>query len=636
MIKLRFALKSTLSIFLSVVMLFYASLVPVYALTEEQRKSLETPFYQEGSGLCDASVSTTLSGSDNIARIYNYLIGKPVGGQPLKDFQVAGIMGNMQHESGYQPQRLQGTSSGTVTQAEVVPRGQTAKAYGLVQWDPAHKMIDPVVAAGKNANDMQAQLDFLLEQLNGGTTSPEKRAGDLLAVTTNVAEATLIFETKYERHRGGPQPTRIVEAERILGLVTAGGLGTTTASAADAPAVSGGKIIALDPGHGGAVAQYNDPITQLPDRETTNAQETADAQNVADRVKTDLEAVGYRVLMLKQTNDQAVSKRTRVDAATAARASLAISIHTTPPTSFNQVWPQFVGGFRATRDDSIRVEFENQAIANESNRIAGIMAVEREKAEGRPVTKVVGQPESFSKDRPGLPAYGNLSLVQLWSKDVPWVYNEFGTNGALTEQEKTKYAAGIATAVKLAVPLIGGEQATNSCATVSATGDLSGTVLSYAWPDYRGSGYTTNKPEYEAASTTARSAGQYIGGIRYPAVDCGGFTTRVMINSGFEPRYNYGASIKNGAGYTAIQLSWVRANWQLVGRGNQLSTADLRQGDVAFRVNSDGSNDGHTFMFAGDIPGFGSKIASASLDDRAPMAGKENALGANIEWYRKK
>jgi hypothetical protein len=139
------------------------------------------------------------------------------------------------------------------------------------------------------------------------------------------------------------------------------------------------------------------------------------------------------------------------------------------------------------------------------------------------------------------------------------------------------------------------------------------------------------KPEYANAVTEAKKAGQYIGGVSYPGVDCGGFVTRVMVNSGFEAAYNHSGK----GGFTGIQLAWVRANWRKLGRGNTLSTGDLLPGDVAFRVNSDGSNDGHTFMFVGKQPGFAEIIASSSLDERAPMAGRESAVASNIEWYRK-
>src|SRR5690606_7942043 len=47
--------------------------------------------------------------------------------------------------------------------------------------------------------------------------------------TTDVASATISFETKYERHAGPPQPARIVEAQRILDMARDGGITSSPA-----------------------------------------------------------------------------------------------------------------------------------------------------------------------------------------------------------------------------------------------------------------------------------------------------------------------------------------------------------------------------------------------------------------------
>jgi hypothetical protein len=78
--------------------------------------------------------------------------------------------------------------------------------WGIVQWTPASKMIDPSRAAGKTDGEIESQyyqLDFLSEQLEGvgigGTASNEKRAGDHLKATTTAQEAAISFAIKYER-----------------------------------------------------------------------------------------------------------------------------------------------------------------------------------------------------------------------------------------------------------------------------------------------------------------------------------------------------------------------------------------------------------------------------------------------------
>ncbi|HMI09102.1 MAG TPA: phage tail tip lysozyme [Candidatus Saccharimonadales bacterium] len=159
-------------------------------------------------------------------------------------------------------------------------------------------------------------------------------------------------------------------------------------------------------------------------------------------------------------------------------------------------------------------------------------------------------------------------------------------------------------------------------------GDLTATILAYAWPQYHPPVYTNKKPEYETAIKKAQSEGRYVGGLEYPGVDCGGFVTTLMFDSGFEPKYNYSAK----GGNTTSQEKWASENWQAL--GSNVNAATLQPGDVAF-------SPGHTFVWAGTIPGFDSKVASASVSFsgsswRAPMAGHENPTSSSVTWFRKK
>ncbi len=115
----------------------------------------------------------------------------------LPAHQIAGIIGNMAAESGVQPQRLEGTASGVITPAEVVVSQQRV-GWGLVQWTPAGKIIN-TMSPVSTANNIDNQLRFLWDQLEGRTPSPEKSAGDQLKATTDIRQATTIFGDKYER-----------------------------------------------------------------------------------------------------------------------------------------------------------------------------------------------------------------------------------------------------------------------------------------------------------------------------------------------------------------------------------------------------------------------------------------------------
>lgn len=179
----------------------------------------------------------------------------------------------------------------------------------------------------------------------------------------------------------------------------------------------------------------------------------------------------------------------------------------------------------------------------------------------------------------------------------------------------------------------GGTTTTCASPTAGAPGDTAAaaaTAVLFAWPEYHSPPYPNKKPEYAAAIDKAIDAGQYVGGGQYPGVDCGGFVTRVMIDSGFEPNYNYAGK---GGNVASSQIVWLQANWTKL---EVNSTSELQPGDVA--VNTGRT---HTFMFVGTQPGFNSQIASAAFSTsgngwRAPMAGKEQIIASNIEWYRQK
>ena len=414
-----------------------------------------------------------------------------------------------------------------------------------------------------------------------------------------------------------------------LGSVSASG-GTSTS-----PQTSKPVVIALDPGHGGKVDQYTDTVTKLGDRETANKPESQDVLDVANRVRSQLEqSSGYQVVMLRTGVDDKVTKRERVNKAKEAGASIGVSIHT-DTTPIEEVWPQFVGGYR--QSGSNKVTFTNTGVAEKSNLYSKMIVEERNKVQfnGTSTVKMVtGQPRSFSQSR-GLPSYGDISLVQLWSDSVPWVYNEStAPSGGMSDKQKEEYATGIANGIKKSIQpgSISTDECSNSRSSFSG-GDLSETTLAYAWPEWHKAPYIDKKPEYENAVQKAKNDGQYVGGGRYPGVDCGGFVTRLLIDSGFETRYNFGGKMSEGASNVSNgQIKWVKQNWEQI---NASSTADLKPGDVAINVGRT-----HTFIYVGKIEGFASDIASASYSTsgrswRAPMAGKENKFDG-IEWYRKK
>lgn len=154
--------------------------------------------------------------------------------------------------------------------------------------------------------------------------------------------------------------------------------------------------------------------------------------------------------------------------------------------------------------------------------------------------------------------------------------------------------------------------------------DLASYVVAYAWPEYHSPNYFEMQPSYEQAIEKRTTEGKYVGGGAHPGIDCGGFVTTLLQESGFDPDYG-------GGGAVASQRRYVESHdWQKID-----DISSLQPGDVAFEGQK------HTFVYVGTIDGFGSTIASASYGGssstpqwRAPMAGKEN-LTRGIEWYRK-
>ncbi len=168
----------------------------------------------------------------------------------------------------------------------------------------------------------------------------------------------------------------------------------------------------------------------------------------------------------------------------------------------------------------------------------------------------------------------------------------------------------------------------NGCTPGVGSGDLLQTLHSYAWPTYKGN-TTVATDDYNAAVQRAISQGRYVGGTSYPGIDCGGFVTTLLVDSGFDKNYNYGSYKSKGAGFTSNQEAWLKKNWQPI---SNTDASDRQPGDVAI-------NDDHTYVYVGPTAFPNHKpIASASLNERAPMQGNESVVNVPgqkaFQWYR--
>ncbi|WP_406271738.1 phage tail tip lysozyme [Nocardia sp. NBC_00881] len=134
--------------------------------------------------------------------IYQYLITK-YGFTPA---QAAGIVGNMQVESGLKTSALN-------------PR---EGAIGLCQWlGGRRRNLERFAAAqGKPVTDWKVQVDFMMQELRGG----ESGAYRYLKAAQTPATAAAVFDQYYERSSGEARNQRIAIANRIaasMGSVSA-------------------------------------------------------------------------------------------------------------------------------------------------------------------------------------------------------------------------------------------------------------------------------------------------------------------------------------------------------------------------------------------------------------------------------
>jgi N-acetylmuramoyl-L-alanine amidase len=581
--------------------------------------------------------------------IWSYLVSKG-----LTPEQAAGIMGNIRQESGYVPTRHQSDTND-------IFNSQSGRAWGLIQWDGGRRFTAPdggILGALREqksnlvkyadisfdtvrnpqaqipeqdfAELMLFQLDYMYQESNGRTAKASYGGGNEwegLKRQKTIEEALVYWHDNAERSADTPQ--EVITRRGAFAQEAYNNFKTLSPARPADGGPSSKPTVFLDPGHGAAIPQYIDEVTGLADRETDNGQETKDMLEVANRIKAELEKDGYTVVLARTKNDEAVTKRERVDKAKGSGAQIAVSLHS--DTSLNQVWAQKVGTSRTYNGKT--VTFSNETVANKSRQFTDIMAAERKKVEGNDVTtdpNNIQQAQSFGRE--GVPSKGNISLVQLWGSDIPWVYNEISrdVNGTgLSNERKNAYTKGVAEAIRKSVPL---NTATSGCTGSNFDGgDFDETLLAYAWNTYKGSTVVA-RGEWEAAVKNAKAAGKYVGGTLYAGIDCGGFVTNLLLDSGFEPAYNYSGITAQGAGNTVTQRTWLEQNWELVGTGSSIDVGELQKGDVAIQ-------EGHTFIYVGEVLDFESNIASASWDTRAPMAGKESltkATTGELFWYRKK
>jgi MYXO-CTERM domain-containing protein len=144
---------------------------------------------------------------------FDYFVGKG-----LTPFQAAGIVGNLDQESGVDPTSVQAGGPGRgIAQWSVGGRWDT-DANDNAEWYAGTQ--------GQSVDSLQLQLDFIWYEL---TTFSSYGLASLKA-TTNVTDATVAFETDFEGCGQCDQSTRVSYAENVLAAFGSGPFDASTPS----------------------------------------------------------------------------------------------------------------------------------------------------------------------------------------------------------------------------------------------------------------------------------------------------------------------------------------------------------------------------------------------------------------------
>lgn len=152
-----------------------------------------------------AAVTTPAASAtgNNEKAIWNFLIGKG-----MNAYAAAGIMGNLYAESAFNPRNLQNSYekkfgltdeeyTAAVDAGTYTNFAKDCAGYGLAQWTYHTRkqgLLSKAKAAGKSVGDLNIQLSFLWEELQG-----YKKVIQQLKAAGSVAEAASAFMIGFER-----------------------------------------------------------------------------------------------------------------------------------------------------------------------------------------------------------------------------------------------------------------------------------------------------------------------------------------------------------------------------------------------------------------------------------------------------
>lgn len=159
--------------------------------------------YDPCKEICPASTGASVdidNSKDTAESVFKFLISTSLssnGNKPLNAVQAAGILGNMQAESGVDSKTIQ--SGQPFQEGRARSPGIGGYAFGLVQWDGGRrvKLIEYADKQGTVWSDLKTQLEFLKMELEGSEKAIVTDSE--FSKTTDPAAAAVRFRVVFER-----------------------------------------------------------------------------------------------------------------------------------------------------------------------------------------------------------------------------------------------------------------------------------------------------------------------------------------------------------------------------------------------------------------------------------------------------
>ena len=579
---------------------------PITLAAPRSKEALETIYeeqdirwFREGDkDPCKKSGSTgDISGNSNQEKIWNFLTGSGLSAE-----QAAGIMGNIQAESGFSPTRHEAS------------QGWEFGGWGLAQWTFGRRTaivsklpeelkkyhsqeyggptdengVLSSIPIEDNDKLLKFELEYLIQESNSrpvtaaGFPGSASTEWDRLKEQTTLENATVFWHNNFEV--SADSPSRVMEVRGRFAQAAYDKFKDSSGSSSSSSTLE--RIVSIsNPDSSSKITFLGDSITvgMKSDLTSTFSESNVEAE------------VGKGISWLNSRIDSGITLNDVVVINIGTNDNFPVDQAKTMLDKLKDKKVYLVNNFG--KGGNVNFELVNRNIAEISKGYSNVKVLDwKAEVEKKAKADGVSDRDFYKED--------GYHINETKGKEL---YIQF---------------------LKDSLKGIGDGESEECASSSSADGSLSEYVLKYAWPETPKR--TDKKPEYAEAITKAKSEGRYVGDSCFGGgVDCGGFVTTILHDSGFEPRYNHNGKLSEGANATSTQRAWAEANWQNLGTGGSVNVNDLKPGDVAH-------SPGHTFVYVGHIDGFATEIASASQCETAPKAGMESLVSESVTWFRKK